>query len=152
MTLFEAVKHNTIQDVAKRLTNRDIAKITRFLSNVDRRRGKNGLFQDADDNRSKRQSKYRKKKRAHGASIEYDYDYYKEVNKELAKGDYDSIVDRIDQDRTNIADVGRELYPDHTDEGAQSQLRKVLNHERPLTRPIARKIVNMIASGKIAVK
>jgi hypothetical protein len=75
-----------------------------------------------------------------------------EVNKELAKGDYDSIVDRIDQDRTNIADVGRELYPDHTDEGAQSQLRKVLNHERPLTRPIARKIVNMIASGKIAVK
>ena len=41
--------------------------------------------------------------------------------------------------KTNIAAIARELFPDHTEEGAQSQLRKILNGERPLTNKIASK-------------
>jgi hypothetical protein len=150
MTLLEAVKHHTLKDITARLTNNELARITRFVDRVNKRKDKQMPFLRTDPERLY-PKKYRKKKRAHGASIEYDYEYYKEINRELAKGDYDAIVDRIDQDRTNIADVAREIFPDHTDEGAQSQLRKILNHERPMTTPIARKLVNMIASGKVAV-
>lgn len=151
MTLLEAAQHHTLKDITVRLTNNELARITRFVHRVDKRKHKQMPFLRTDPKRLY-PKKYRKKKRAHGASIEYDYEYYKEINRELAKGDYDAIVDRIDQDRTNIADVAREIFPDHTDEGAQSQLRKILNHERPMTTPIARKLVNMIASGKVAVK
>ena len=48
--------------------------------------------------------------------------------------------------------MAREVFPDHTDEGAQSQLRKILNGERPMTEPIAEKLRSLIAKGQVAVK
>ena len=66
--------------------------------------------------------------------------------------DYYKITDSIDQEKTDIAAVAREVFPDHTDEGAQSQLRKILNGERPMTEPIAEKLRSLIAKGQVAVK
>ena len=39
----------------------------------------------------------------------------------------EQIRSRIDQENTDIAAVARKVFPRHTDEGAQSQLRKILN-------------------------
>ena len=64
----------------------------------------------------------------------------------------DSITDTVDQENTDIAAVARNIFPDHTEEGAQSQLRKILNHERPMTKDVASKIERMISRGRIAVK
>ena len=82
----------------------------------------------------------------------YDYDDYEKKNKKISKGDASSISNIIDMEKTNIAAVARELFPDHTEEGAQSQLRKILNAERPMTKKIASKIEKMISAGQIAVK
>ena len=55
-------------------------------------------------------------------------------------------------DKTNIASVARDLFPDHTEEGAQSQLRKILKGERPMTDRVASKLGKMVAGGKVAKK
>ena len=82
----------------------------------------------------------------------YDYNDYERKHRKLAKGDTDSITDTVDQENTDIAAVARSIFPDHTEEGAQSQLRKILNHERPMTKDVASKIERMISRGRIAVK
>ncbi len=101
-----------------------------------------------------KKKKGRKKRRnlVNGGYKYYDYDDYEKKHRKISKGDIDSIIDSIDQEKTNIAAIARELFPDHTEEGAQSQLRKILNHERPCPKDIASKIEKMIAAGKIAVK
>ena len=73
-------------------------------------------------------------------------------NKKISVGDASSIRNTVDTEKTNIAAVARELFPDHTEEGAQSQLRKILNGERPMTKKLASKIEKMISAGQIAVK
>lgn len=92
------------------------------------------------------------RKLAKGGSKYYDYDDYEEKHRKLSKGDTDSITDTVDQNNTDIAAVARSVFPDHTEEGAQSQLRKILNHERPMTKDVASKLEKMISRGKIAVK
>ena len=87
-----------------------------------------------------------------GGKVYYDYDDYERKHRKIAKGDTDSITDTVDQENTDIAAVARSIFPDHTEEGAQSQLRKILNHERPMTKDVASKIEKMISRGKIAVK
>ena len=87
-----------------------------------------------------------------GGKVYYDYNDYERKHRKLAKGDTDSITDTVDQENTDIAAVARSIFPDHTEEGAQSQLRKILNHERPMTKDVASKIERMISRGKIAVK
>lgn len=87
-----------------------------------------------------------------GGKTYYDYNDYERKHRKLAKGDTDSITDTVDQENTDIAAVARKIFPDHTEEGAQSQLRKILNHERPMTKDVASKIEKMISRGKIAVK
>ena len=87
-----------------------------------------------------------------GGKVYYDYNDYERKHRKLAKGDTDSITDTVDQENTDIAAVARDIFPDHTEEGAQSQLRKILNHERPMTKDVASKIERMISRGKIAVK
>ena len=87
-----------------------------------------------------------------GGKVYYDYNDYERKHRKIAKGDTDSITDTVDQENTDIAAVARSIFPDHTEEGAQSQLRKILNHERPMTKDVASKIEKMISRGKIAVK
>jgi hypothetical protein len=93
----------------------------------------------------------RRKKRGGGTDL-YDYKRYKELNRDVSSGDYKQLTDRIDQEKTDIAAVAREVFPKHTDEGAQSQLRKILNGERPMTNRVAQKLEDMISAGQIAVK
>ena len=93
-----------------------------------------------------------RKKKVVGGTKDYDYDKYKESHKDVSKADYDKIADSIDQEKTDIAAVARIVFPDHTDEGAQSQLRKILNGERPMTEPIAEKLRELIATGQVAIK
>ena len=93
----------------------------------------------------------RRKKRGGGTDL-YDYKRYKELYRDVSSGDYKQLTDRIDQEKTDIAAVAREVFPKHTDEGAQSQLRKILNGERPMTNRVAQKLEDMISAGQIAVK
>lgn len=93
-----------------------------------------------------------RKKKVVGGTRDYDYTDYQSKNMKLTKSDFEKIVNSIDQENTDIAAVARKVFPDHTDEGAQSQLRKVLNGERPMTRPVAKKLKTMISRGQIAVK
>lgn len=99
-----------------------------------------------------RRGRKKRRKLVKGGYKYYDYDDYQKKHRKISKGDIDSIIDSIDQEKTNIAAIARDLFPDHTEEGAQSQLRKILNHERPCPKDIASKIEKMIAAGKIAVK
>jgi len=94
--------------------------------------------------------KLRKKKG--GGKEYYDYDDYQIKNKKISKGDASTISSKVDMEKTNIAAIARELFPDHTEEGAQSQLRKILNGERPMSKKIAAKIDKMISAGQIAVE
>ena len=100
----------------------------------------------------KKGNKKKLRKLVHGGREYYDYDDYVRKNKKISTGDAGTIRSTIDTEKTNIAAVARELFPDHTEEGAQSQLRKILNGERPMTKKIASKIEKMISAGQIAVK
>jgi len=103
----------------------------------------------------KHKSKKKKKKLrklAKGGSEYYDYDDYERKNTKISQGDASSIRNSIDTEKTNIAAVARDLFPDHTEEGAQSQLRKILNGDRPMTKSLASKIEKMVSAGQIAVK
>lgn len=100
----------------------------------------------------KKKNKKKLRKMAGGRSRYYDYDEYKNSNREVSKADSSSLSQEIDMDKTNIAAVARDLFPDHTEEGAQSQLRKILKGERPMTDKIASKLGKMVAGGKVAKK
>ena len=92
------------------------------------------------------------RKRAGGGKEYYNYDDYERKNRKISNGDANSIRQTIDTEKTNMAAVARELFPDHTEEGAQSQFRKIVNGERPMTKNIASKVEKMISGGQIAVK
>lgn len=92
------------------------------------------------------------KKTAKGGKVTYDYEEYKEKHKDISQGDMKSLANSIDQDRTNIRDLAQDIFPDHTKNGGQSQLRKILNGDRKMTKDVAHKLSKGITSGKIAVK
>ena len=101
--------------------------------------------------KGKKKRKY-KKKTAKGGSMYYDYDDYQRKNKKISKADIDSIIDTVDMEKTNLAAIARIIFPKHTEEGAQSQLRKILNRERPMSKRVASMLEKLISSGQIAVK
>lgn len=103
-----------------------------------------------DRNKKKERKKIRKL--SNGRERFYDYDDYERSNGKTSAGDSSAIRSTIDTEKTNIAAVARDLFPDHTEEGAQSQLRKIINGERPMTKKLAAKIEKMISAGQIAVK
>ena len=102
--------------------------------------------------KKRKEKELRRRKKKGGGTDLYDYKRYKELNRDVSSGDYKQLTDRIDQEKTDIAAVAREVFPKHTDEGAQSQLRKILNGERPMTNRVAQKLEDMISAGQIAVK
>lgn len=124
----------------KKNSNRELAKLIRkYLGSEKKQR---------------RPSVQKKKLRRtrNGGKQYYDYDDYEEKNKKVSQGDASSIRNTIDTEKTNMAAIARILFPDHTEEGAQSQFRKIVNGERPMTKKIASKIEKLISRGKIAVK
>ena len=105
-----------------------------------------------DKFKTPKRKKYKFRKTKNGGGYYYDYDDYLIKHKKLSKGDADNIKGSIDMDNTDIAAVARIVYPNHTDEGGQSQLRKVLTGERPMPKDIAEKLSNLISQGRVAVK
>lgn len=53
-----------------------------------------------------------------------DHDKESKQNKNINSEDENEIRNTTDTDMLNIAALARKVYPDHTPEGAQSQLRK----------------------------
>ena len=104
------------------------------------------------NHKKKNKKKMKVRKKSGGREEYYDYDSYKDSNKEVSQGDASSVRDEIDTEKTNIASVARDLFPDHTEEGAQSQLRKILNGERPMTNKVAIKLDKLLSMGKVAKK
>lgn len=100
----------------------------------------------------KQRPNIKKRKTVGGGEEDYDYDEYMKHHKKTTKADSDAIIDMIDMDNTDIAAVARDVFSDHTDEGAQSHLRKVLERERPMSDDVARKLQRMISDGSVAVK
>ena len=96
--------------------------------------------------------RFKSKKKKQGGREFYNYDEYREKNPIVDKGSMTNIVGKIDMERTNIASVARDVFPDLTDEGAQSELRKILLGERPMTRHVAEKLSRYAMEGKIALK
>lgn len=129
------------------------AKLMPKLKKGKKKKSKEDKKKEKEREKKKKKEKpdMRRKKVVGGTKM-YDYDKYKETHKEVNKADYDSIIDQIDQEKTDIAAIARDVFPDHTDEGAQSQLRKILNHERPMTEPVAKILRKLISTGRIAVK
>lgn len=109
----------------------------------------NGYFHK---HKRKETPKRKLRKKKGGGKEYYDYDDYEMKNRKVSQGDASSVRSAIDTEKTNIAAVARDLFPDHTEEGAQSQLRKIINGERPMTKKLASKIEKMISGGQIAVK
>ena len=99
-----------------------------------------------------KKGKKKVRKKVGGAEEFYDYDDYERKNKKISASDADSIRNTVDQENTDIAAVARKLLPHHTKTGSQSQVRKVLNGERPMTKTMASKLSKMISSGEVAVK
>ena len=132
----------------------DIAKlISNTLEKLGSKKKKKHKKKDKKKDKEKDDDKPDiRKKKVVGGTKDYDYDDYQEKHVKVDVADYHKIADSIDQEKTDIAAVAREVFPDHTDEGAQSQLRKILNGERPMTEPIAEKLRELIAKGQVAVK
>ena len=135
----------------------DIGKlIAKTLSKLGKKKKKRNKLKDKEAEKKRKEEDdkpdIRKKKIVGGGTKDYDYDDYQEKHVKVNTADYHKIADSIDQENTDIAAVAREVFPDHTDEGAQSQLRKILNGERPMTEPIAEKLRELIAKGQVAIK
>jgi len=121
------------------------------------------LNEDFMDERKKKNSKNKLKtngdhtkkflhKMKNGREELIDFQKYRKNNRIISDSDADVIRSRVDTEKTNMAAIARILFPYHTDEGAQSQFRKIINGERKMTYRVAIMIEKLIASGKIAVK
>jgi len=64
------------------------------------------------------------KKLKNGRRGEFNFKQDRATNPNLNNQDAEDLGSLIDSDYINTAAVAHELYPDHTPEGAQSQLRK----------------------------
>lgn len=150
----EAVHHAILKES-------NLSDIRQLLKDY-REKNKKNKKDDKEENKEKKkqerkaekQKKPKKKlrKTVKGGREYYDYHDYERKHQKLNKGDSDTIRDTVDTINTDIAAVARSVFPDHTEEGAQSQLRKILKNERPMTRDVASKLEKMISQGKIAGK
>ena len=69
-------------------------------------------------------------KEAHKSSREAQKSYETEYGENLSKSDEDYIRNILKNDAVNVSAIAQKVYPDHTKEGAQSQLRKAIEGEK----------------------
>lgn len=79
------------------------------------------------DKKSKDIKKHSIKKKG-GSRGDFDVKKDKTTNPNINNQDARELTNILDSDYVNLAAVARDVYPDHTDEGAQSQLRKKVKH------------------------
>lgn len=125
----------------------------RFLKS---RKGNKSTDNDGSKNKEKKSTANKKdikmRKTAGGGYKKYDFKDWKRSNIEINKDLANSIISKINMDTLDLAAAARKVFPAHTPEGAQSQLRKILHHERPMTYKVARKLNKMISQGIIPVR
>lgn len=64
------------------------------------------------------------KKLRNGLRTDFNYKMDRETNPNLNNQDSEDLIDILDSPYVDLAAVAQDIYPDHTPEGAQSQLRK----------------------------
>jgi hypothetical protein len=64
------------------------------------------------------------KKLRNGLRTDFNYKRERETNPNLNNQDSEDLIDILDSPYVDLAAVAQDIYPDHTPEGAQSQLRK----------------------------
>jgi hypothetical protein len=64
------------------------------------------------------------KKLRNGLRTDFNYKLDRETNPNLNNQDSEDLIDILDSPYVDLAAVAQDIYPDHTPEGAQSQLRK----------------------------
>ena len=105
--------------------------------------------------KERKKKKIRKKARKGkgGQRKDFDVDDDKMYNQNVDDQEQSSVMDALDSGFVNIKKVAEKLYPDHTPEGAQSQLRKKLKREKSdsgstykLKRREVRRLRNIIAT------
>jgi hypothetical protein len=64
------------------------------------------------------------KKLRNGLRTDFNAKLDRETNPNLNSQDAEDLIDILDSDYVDLAAVAHDVYPDHTPEGAQSQLRK----------------------------
>ena len=69
-------------------------------------------------------------KKKGGSRKDYNVEDEKMYNQNVDDQEQSSIVNELPTEYVNIKKFAEELYPDHTPEGAQSQLRKKLKGEK----------------------
>lgn len=73
---------------------------------------------------AERDVKRKGKKLKRGLRTDYNVKLDRETNPNLTNQDAEDINKILDSDYINLAAVAQDVYPDHTRQGAQSQLRK----------------------------
>lgn len=92
-------------------------------SDSDKGENEHKKKKDKDDDKPRDIGKKAKKLR-NGRRGEYNFKRERETNPNLNAQDAEDISDILDSGYINIAAIAQDVYPDHTPEGAQSQLRK----------------------------
>ena len=152
------IMENAVDEITKKQfkhsTKSFVNKIKDKLENksVDNNPDKDNNSKDDDEKFGPKDIRKNAKKQKGGSrgnfNAKADAMYNSKIN-DLEQG---KLSDILNNGPFNISKIAQEVFPDHTDEGAQSQLRKILNGERPMTEPIAEKLRALIAKGQVAVK
>lgn len=97
------------------------------------------VFEDKDDNGGKgkaktfgrKKKKFRKRaiKKKGGLRGDFDVESDELYNAGVDDQEQSEVSSILDSPMINLKAVATKLYPDHTEEGAQSQLRKKIKHE-----------------------
>ena len=84
------------------------------------------LFEEIlfEDNDKPRDVGKKAKKLKNGRRGEFNFKQDRETNPNLNAQDAEDLATVLNSDYVNLAAVAHDVYPDHTEEGAQSQLRK----------------------------
>ena len=69
-------------------------------------------------------------KKKNGGRGDFDVKTDRSTNPNLNKADNDALSREVDNGLFNVAGIAKKMYPDLTDNGAQSKLRKKIKHEK----------------------
>ena len=143
----ETKENESIQSILKTL-KKNFDKLSKTIEKRETKKNNSSDTSDKKKNNNNR-TQYRTKKRAGGGQETYNFSDYQKSNQEVDASFAKTLINRINQDLLNVAATGRLVFPHHTDEGAQSQLRKILNGEKRLTKKVADKLTHLIDAGMI---
>lgn len=116
------INEDLMGEKKKSRINQDISDVMTGKKEINKGKIKNKNLK----NKKKKNTDIAKngKKLRNGLRTDFDRKKDRETNPNLTNQDAEDINDIIDSDAINTAAVAKQLYPGHTDEGAQSQLRK----------------------------